>query len=72
MILHHIISCLQHGFMRMNKLPPEIADMVQEELNHNVVEKLPNNQIGQDNVDKIVNYYSLKRKEDAQVQQQDD
>ena len=28
-----IISCLQHGFMRMSKLPPEIAEIVQEELN---------------------------------------
>ena len=31
--INNIISCLQHGFMRMSKLPPEIADVVQEELN---------------------------------------
>ena len=31
--INNIISCLQHGFMRMSKLPPEIADRVQEELN---------------------------------------
>ena len=28
-----IIHCLRHGFMQMSKLPPEIADRVQEELN---------------------------------------
>ncbi len=31
--VNNIISCLQHGFMRMSKLPPKIADRVQEELN---------------------------------------
>jgi len=30
--VNNIISCLQHGFMSMSKLPPEIADRVQEEL----------------------------------------
>jgi len=30
--INNIISCFQHGFMRMSKLPPEIADRVQEEL----------------------------------------
>jgi len=28
-----IIHCLRHGFMQMSKLPPDIADRVQEELN---------------------------------------
>ena len=27
-----IIHCLRHGFMQQNKLPPEIADRVQERL----------------------------------------
>ncbi len=30
--INNIISCLQHGFMRMSKLPPEIVDRVQENL----------------------------------------
>ena len=28
-----IIHCLRHGFMQINKLPPHIAEIVQEELN---------------------------------------
>jgi len=28
-----IIHCLRHGFMQINKLPPNIANRVQEELN---------------------------------------
>jgi len=28
-----IIHCLRHGFMQMSKLSPEIAEIVQEELN---------------------------------------
>ncbi len=28
-----IIHCLRHGFLQLNKLPPHIAKLVQEELN---------------------------------------
>jgi len=28
-----IIHCLRHGFMQIDKLPPELAKTVQEELN---------------------------------------
>jgi len=28
-----IIHCLRHGFLQINKLPPHIAETVQEELN---------------------------------------
>jgi hypothetical protein len=28
-----IIHCLRHGFMQIDKLPPHIAKIVQEELN---------------------------------------
>jgi len=30
--INNIISCLRHGFMQINKLPPGIADRVQYEL----------------------------------------
>ena len=30
--VNDIICCLRHGFMRMSKLPPEIADRVHERL----------------------------------------
>jgi len=29
-----IIHCLRHGFLQINKLPPDIAKLVQEELTH--------------------------------------
>jgi len=28
-----IIHCLRHGFLQINKLPPELAKVVQDELN---------------------------------------
>lgn len=28
-----IIQCLRHGFLQLNKLPPKLAQTVQEELN---------------------------------------
>ena len=28
-----IIHCLRHGFLQLNKLPPQLAQTVQEELN---------------------------------------
>ena len=31
--INGIIHCLRHGFMQINKLPPELAKVVQEELN---------------------------------------
>jgi len=31
--VNDIIDCIKGGFMRMSKLPPDIADRVQEELN---------------------------------------
>jgi len=31
--IYGIIHCLRHGFMQINKLPPELAKVVQEELN---------------------------------------
>ncbi len=31
--INGIIHCLRHGFMRISKLPTEIAEIVQEELN---------------------------------------
>ncbi len=30
--INGIIHCLRHGFMQINKLPPELAKVVQEEL----------------------------------------
>jgi len=31
--INAIIHCLRHGFLQINKLPPDIANRVQEELN---------------------------------------
>ncbi len=31
--INGIIHCLRHGFMQQDKLPPELAKTVQEELN---------------------------------------
>jgi len=32
--VNDIIDCIKGGFMRMSKLPPDIADRVQERINH--------------------------------------
>jgi len=34
--INGIIHCLRHGFMQQDKLPPELAKTVQEELNNQV------------------------------------
>ncbi len=31
--IDEIIHCLRHGFLQLNKLPPQLAQTVQEELN---------------------------------------
>jgi len=34
--INGIIHCLRHGFMQINKLPPELAKVVQEEIRRSV------------------------------------
>jgi len=37
--INGIIHCLRHGFMQINKLPPELAKVVQEEIRRKIVQE---------------------------------